>query len=37
MTQLASNAEIEACLRGERLYGDDFSAEQISRWYDDEK
>lgn len=37
MTQLASDSEIEACLRGERLYGDDFSPEQISRWYADEK
>lgn len=37
MNQLASNTEIQACLRGDRLYGDDFSPEQIARWYADEK
>lgn len=37
MTQLSSDADIQACLRGERLYGDNFTAEQIERWYADEK
>lgn len=37
MTQLSSDSDIQACLRGDRLYGDDFSPEQIARWYADEK
>lgn len=37
MNQLATDAEIQSCLRGDRLYGDDFSPEQIARWYADEK
>lgn len=35
--QLADDRIIEVCLRGERLYGDDFNAEQIARWYVDEE
>jgi SAM-dependent methyltransferase len=30
-------ADIEAYLSGQRLYGDDFDAEQIAHWYADEK
>jgi len=37
MTQISTDADIQACLRGERLYGDDFTPEQIARWYADEK
>jgi len=32
----ASQAGIEACLRGEALYGDDFDSELIAAWHDDE-
>ncbi|MCS6928006.1 MAG: class I SAM-dependent methyltransferase [Saprospiraceae bacterium] len=28
---------VEACLRGEHLYGDDFSPEQIASWYEEER
>jgi SAM-dependent methyltransferase len=35
--QLADDRIIEICLRGERLYGDDFTPEQIARWYVDEQ
>lgn len=29
-------ADIELCLRGEKLYGDDFGAEKLAAWYADE-
>lgn len=35
--QLADDHIIEICLRGERLYGDDFTPEQIARWNVDEQ
>lgn len=35
-TQLPSD-EIESCLAGQRLYGDDFSQSQIEAWYEGEK
>lgn len=37
LPQLADDRIIEICLRGERLYGDDFTPEQIARWYVDEQ
>ena len=37
LPQLADDRIIEVCLRGERLYGDDFTPEQIARWYVDEQ
>lgn len=30
------SSDVESCLRGERLYGDDFDQEQICAWYADE-
>lgn len=29
--------EIEQCLKGVKLYGDDFSEEQVQDWFEDEK
>lgn len=38
MKQVAASADdIDACLRGERLYGDDFSDREIAEWFADEK
>lgn len=37
MTPLSTDTEIEACLVGDRLYGNDFTPDQIARWYADEK
>ena len=34
---LADDRIVEVCLRGEQLYGDDFTPEQIARWYVDEQ
>lgn len=30
-------ADVEACLRGEKLYGDDFSSSEIEAWFRDEE
>jgi SAM-dependent methyltransferase len=35
--ELLPSEDIESCLQGERLYGDDFDVEQISHWHAEEK
>ncbi|MBN2544172.1 MAG: hypothetical protein JXB50_00145, partial [Spirochaetes bacterium] len=30
-------SKIEECLNGKKLYGDDFSFEEIKKWYEEEK
>ncbi len=37
MKMLADNITIERALRGEILYGDDFSLAQIGQWFEDER
>jgi len=37
LPNLADDQIIEICLKGQKLYGDDFTPEQIARWYADEK
>jgi SAM-dependent methyltransferase len=36
MTKNMADAEVEICLAGEKLYGDDFSQEEIDAWFADE-
>ena len=33
----ANDLKTELALRGEILYGDDFSAEEIAQWFEDER
>jgi len=37
LPNLADDRIIEVCLKGQKIYGDDFTPEQILRWYADEK
>lgn len=37
MTQDAQQDEVARCLRGEKLYGDDFSPSEIEAWFEEEK
>ena len=36
-TEVLRTTHISDCLSGQRLYGDDFSADAIQAWFEDEK